>query len=124
MSAQLWTYRASLVRVVDGDSLLADLDLGFFVTLRQPIRLLGIDAPELHSHDPTAAALAARAKRRLAELVPLEFVLRTHAADASDKFGRWLGEILLPDGRTANEILLSEGLARPYAGGARGVLPA
>jgi endonuclease YncB( thermonuclease family) len=115
----MFHYRASLVRVIDGDSLVIDVDAGFYVTIRQHVRLAGIDTPELNARDPTARLLAQQARARLMELLPAEFTVRTYKTRLADKYGRFLADIELPDGRLVSDVLLSEGLGKPYAGGAR-----
>lgn len=111
----MWHYRCALVRVTDGDGVLVDVDLGFYITHRVHLRLFGIDCPELNARDPEERVRARLAKERLQELLPLQFLVRTAKPSGStDKYGRWLGQIELGDGRTASEVLLAEGHARPY----------
>ena len=46
----MYTYKAKVLEWIDGDTLWAEIDLGFYVQIRQKIRLARIDAPELQSH--------------------------------------------------------------------------
>lgn len=95
MTDTLWTYRARCARIVDGDTLELEVDLGFGARYAAAIRLLGVDAPEL----PTADGQRARAA--LSQLVaagtgawPLR--LRTHrlASGAEARtFARWVGTV-------------------------------
>ncbi len=116
----MWTYRATCLRVVDGDTVDARLDLGFHVFMEQRLRLAGIDTDEMRSPDPATRARALIAKERLAALLPVGSVFTvTTETDPRDKFGRWLGRISTPDVPEVNELMIREGLARPYQGGSR-----
>jgi endonuclease YncB( thermonuclease family) len=106
-----------IVRVVDGDSLEVDVDLGFRMTCRMPLRLAHVDAPERG----TTAGKAARAW--LSELLdPIRFgmplLVRTYKP--YDKYGRWLAEVILPSGESVAELMVTAGHAVPYEGGPRG----
>lgn len=99
-----WTfaYRARFVRVIDGDTLDVDIDRGFGDTLRQRVRLLGVNTPETHDTDPSkrAGALAATNYVRAwctqafneAQLVADPWELRIATAK-SDVFGRYLARV-------------------------------
>lgn len=100
-------YPAHTGRVVDGDTLDLDVDLGFSITLHQRVRLYGINAPEL----PTAAGRAAQAY--LADLCPpgTPCTLLSHGWDKYG--GRCDGEVLVERGSLA-ERLVAAGHAVPY----------
>jgi micrococcal nuclease len=104
----LYTYRAFVRRVYDGDTVTLDIDLGFDVVLReQRVRLLRINAPELRG-ESRAAGLRSRDALR-ARIANKWVVLRTER-DRKEKFGRWLGEVWI-EGACVNEWMLAEGLA-------------
>jgi endonuclease YncB( thermonuclease family) len=107
----VYEYRARALRVVDGDTLHAELDLGLDVRLRLTLRLANIDAPEL----PTPEGKAARAW--LQENLGVEwFTVRT-VKDRKEKYGRYLGVLLVEDpkgARNLNAEMIALGLARPY----------
>lgn len=112
----MYEYTANVIRVIDGDTVEATVDLGFSTSFHNSFRLFGIDTPELNSHDENVRDLAKRAKNRLIELVEGKSVLvRTHKPD---KYGRWLVEIKTPDISlgTVNSQLIAEGFAKPYLG--------
>ncbi len=108
----LYEYRASLVRVVDADTLDLCVDLGFGLTRTDRFRLFGLNAPELRTPEGKLAAawvadwLAAAGS---ADRWPL--VVRTEK-DRREKYGRYLGVVLLA-GRELNAELLAAGHAAP-----------
>lgn len=108
----MFTYNAIVIDVYDGDTITVVADLGFHTKQTLKIRLYGIDTPELRG-ETRDQGLAA--KQRLSELIlGKQIVLKTYK-DRQEKFGRWLGDIYLPDSTSSiNTILLNEGLARPY----------
>lgn len=110
----MYEYRATLLRVVDGDTVHLEVDLGLDVRLQIGTRLAGIDAPELN----TLAGKASRDYLRL--LIPpgTPVTVRTEK-DRREKYGRYLVWITMLDGVDVNGLLVAEGHARPYDGGAR-----
>ena len=118
----MFEYKASLVKVVDGDTIDVDLDLGFGVWLKkQRVRFYGINAPESRTRDLEEKRRGLAAKDRVKELVENceELSLRTIInKKARGKYGRILAEVLA-DGINVNETLVSEGHAVEYFGGKR-----
>lgn len=119
----MYTYKAKLVRVIDGDTIDAEIDLGFNVLMRQRIRLYGINTPESRTRDLEEKERGLAAKQRLVELLPKEFVVET-ILNKRGKFGRVLGilHVDLEDGTRSNinDVLVEEGHAVRYEGGKRG----
>lgn len=116
----MYEYRANLVKVVDGDTVDVDIDLGFGVWLKnERVRIMGIDTPESRTSDKVEKVFGLAAKERLKELVKTDCVLKTFAAkdgeDMKGKFGRILGDFIVGDKR-ATEILIEEGHAVRYHG--------
>lgn len=108
-----YTYRAIVRRWVDGDSVHLDIDLG----LRQwahdePIRLLGVNAPDRKPAKGTATAW-------MRDTCPVgtEVIVRTEL-DEEDRYGRLLGDLWLGD-MHLNTALIDAGHGMPYAGGKR-----
>ena len=66
-----YLYEAELIRVIDGDTIDAWIDLGFNITVRRRIRLWGIDAPETRTLDLEEKAEGKIAKARLEEMLSL-----------------------------------------------------
>jgi len=113
----MYTYKVLLTKVVDGDTIDVDIDLGFGVWMRnQRIRLYGINAPESRTRDLEEKARGLAAKDRLIELLPEQFILQTRLDDRG-KFGRILGTILVDKGgviTNINDLLVEEGHAVEY----------
>lgn len=96
--------------VVDGDTIWLE---------GQKVRLADIDAPETHDpRCPEEKALGDQATRRLQQLLNAGSVTLSSYERDEDRYGRKL-RIVLVDGTSAGDTLVSEGLARPYAGGRR-----
>jgi micrococcal nuclease len=102
----MYTYKAKVVRVVDGDTVYLEVDLGFHIKVTESFRLLEINAPELRTADGPPA------REHLSALLDSkELTISTQKADS---FGRWLCEIVLPDGTNVNQKMISDGFAVPY----------
>jgi len=110
----MYEYKATIRRVVDGDTVDVTLDLGFDILYNNRIRLLGIDTPEIRTRDLEEKALGLAAKDRVKELCPVgsTVILKT-TKDDRGKFGRILGEIFV-EGQSLNKMLVDEGLAERY----------
>ena len=112
-----FVYRATLDRVVDGDTLDADLQLGFSVVLhKQRIRLAGIDTPESRTRNLEEKALGLKAKDRLIELCTGTFKVKSLG---KGKYGRILGIPYTADGEDICQKLIQEGHAVEYWGGTK-----
>lgn len=118
----LYTYESKLIRVVDGDTIIATIDLGFNTMTERTIRLYGIDAYESRTTNAEEKVKGIAAKDRLIELfnsVNGEFILKS---ESLDKYGRSLGVIIInqTEGElNINQTLLNEGHAIEYFGGTR-----
>jgi len=109
-----YRYKAKIVRIVDGDTLDAIVDLGFSVFIKERLRIANIDAPETYGVKKESLEYKEGmvAKERLIELTEgKDVIVKTQK---KGKYGRYIAEIFLYDGRSVGEILLSEGLAKPY----------
>ena len=108
-----YLYEAELIRVIDGDTIDAWIDLGFDITVRRRIRLWGINAPETRTLDLEEKREGKIAKARLEEMLSINrgrFMVKSIGVD---KYGRCLGEIYLQD-VNINKQLLAEGLVEVY----------
>ena len=108
-----YLYEAELIRVVDGDTIDAWIDLGFNITVRRRIRLWGINAPETRTLDLEEKREGKLAKARLEEMLSINRGSFSVKSIGVDKYGRCLGEIYLQD-VNINKQLLAEGLVEVY----------
>jgi micrococcal nuclease len=116
----MYEYRVKrVVKVVDGDTIDAEIDLGFNISYTQRVRLAGIDTPESRTRDKKEKVLGLEAKDRLKKLISeaSTIVIKTEKPDSSEKYGRILGWLFL-DGaeRSVNEGLIADGYAWEYMG--------
>ena len=114
-ASRLYTYRADLVEVIDGDTFWVDIDYGFRMGGQQKLRLRAIDTPEL------SASAGVRVRQAVVEmLAPVSFVVL--ATSRTDKYDRYLADVFCLAGATTadevldhgvylNQRLLDEGLA-------------
>ena len=112
----MFEYNAEVLRLVDGDTLDARIDLGFDVHVNKRIRLMGIDTWESRTRDKAEKVKGLAAKARLKELLKQDknkFKLISHG---TGKFGRVLGDIEISVGNVC-DILVEEGHAYSYFGG-------
>jgi micrococcal nuclease len=113
----MYTYNAKLDRVIDGDTIDANIDLGFDITIHKRIRLTGIDTPESRTRDLEEKKRGLAAKDRLIELLEDgSFILESREVG---KFGRVLGTLhtINKESININEKLVEEGHAVEYWGG-------
>jgi micrococcal nuclease len=111
-----------VLKVVDGDTIDVDIDLGFNVSYTQRVRLAGIDTPESRTKDLKEKALGLEVKDYLsAKLKNAKvIVIKTELPDSTEKYGRILGWIYV-DGEklSVNESMIKEGYAWTYDGGTK-----
>lgn len=116
-----YEYHAKVTNVVDGDTIVVDIDLGFDVVLsNQNVRLLGVDTPESRTSDKIEKVFGLASKdyaKAFIENCNKHVIIRTHKSDDSEKFGRLLGEIIDPNTKEVlNESLVTDGYAVKYLG--------
>lgn len=100
-------------RVIDGDTVEATIEVWPRLFVQDAVRLVGIDAPEMHAPRPCERADAQRAKDRLGQLLAAGRI--DVEPDHKDKYGRMVGRVRV-DGADVNAALLAEGLAVPWGG--------
>ena len=122
MSQQkLFHYKATVDRVVDGDTIDVTLDLGFDISYRGRVRFQGINAPESRTRDAVEKQAGLAAKRYVEDWgggLENRVIIQT-SLDDRGKFGRILGRILNDQGECLNDEMVSLGHAKPYDGGKR-----
>jgi|TARA_B110000467_G_C18334586_1_gene496339 micrococcal nuclease len=128
----MYEYKLSDIKVIDGDTIDATIDLGFSIQIRERIRLYGIDTPETRTRDLEEKKRGFAAKDRLEELIDdsVEPIIVQTTYDQRGKFGRVIGTLYshiyqnLPDNSIWDPIvpvksninfqLISEGHAVEY----------
>lgn len=114
----MYEYRAKTVKIVDGDTVDIDIDLGFGVWVRnQRIRLYKVDTPEKRTRNKTEKKAGLLATEKVNNLIPVgsTIVIKTHK-DGKGKYGRILGELINEDGVNVNEYLIKNRYAVAYYG--------
>jgi len=120
-------YDVTVIKVVDGDTVDVDIDLGFGVCLKdERVRIMGIDTPESRTRDKVEDLFGEAAKARLKELMKHGGKLITtenkHGEDMKGKFGRILGDFKVDysgEMKRVTEIMELEGHCVPYFGGSK-----
>lgn len=117
----MYTYHSKLIRVIDGDSLVAMVDLGFNIWKKTHIRLYGIDTPEIRTKDKEEKHKGKEVKNKVIELLENNDNEFTLVSMSRDKFGRSLGEIYLYHlgELSLNQYLIENNMAKVYYGGKR-----
>ena len=117
----MYEYKCTVNKIVDGDTVDVDIDLGFGVVLTdERVRIMGIDTPESRTRNKIEKLFGLAAKQRLKELLSKQCILKTEinkdGEDMKGKFGRVLGDFVAPDGRMITDIMIEEGHAVAYHG--------
>ena len=125
----MYDYRCTVLKVVDGDTVDVDIDLGFGIVLSdERVRLMGIDTPESRKSDKVEDLFGELAKARLKEMVSgrsgpiLKTQINKKGEDMKGKFGRILGDFEVEkngERRMATDVLIEEGHAVAYFGGSK-----
>ena len=121
-----YNYKAKLVKVIDGDTIDALIDVGFDIWFKKRIRFKGIDTWESRTRNLEEKALGLKAKARTKELLESVssksgyFRLKSYGLG---KYGRVLGELFIMDKEgkqwNINKTLINEGHAYVYEGGTK-----
>ena len=120
----MYEYRVNILRVIDGDTVDVDIDLGFGTWIKKErVRIMGIDTPESRTRNKVEKKFGLASKARLKELLGAKAILKTQVSkkgeDMKGKFGRILGDFMTDDGRKCADILCEEGHAFAYFGGSK-----
>jgi micrococcal nuclease len=112
-------YVKKVSKIVDGDTIDVDIDLGFDISFSSRVRLAGIDTPESRTTDKTEKSLGLEAKSFLKNAIESAktVVIKTEKMNSSEKYGRILGWVFL-DGsdKSINEEMITAGHAWGYLG--------
>ena len=121
-------YKCKVIKVVDGDTVDVDIELGFGIVLTdERVRVMGIDTPESRTSDKVEDLFGEAAKKRVKELMENDVILITqedkHGEDMKGKFGRILGDFYVEryEGKREKltEVMIDEGHCVPYFGGSK-----
>ena len=125
----MYEYRCKILRVIDGDTVDVDIDLGFGIILRdERVRLMDIDTPESRTRDKVEKKFGIASKKRLKEMIGgksgpiLHTQINKKGEDMKGKFGRILGDFTVEHNgkhRMVTDILVEEGHAVAYFGGSK-----
>jgi len=112
-------YVKKVSKVVDGDTIDVDIDLGFDISFSSRVRLAGIDTPESRTTDKIEKALGLESKEYLKKAIDAAktVVIKTEKMDSSEKYGRILGWVFLDGSKVSvNEQMIADGYAWGYLG--------
>ena len=123
----MYEYRVKIIKVVDGDTVDVDIDLGFGITLTdERVRIMGIDTPESRTRDKVEKVFGKAAKQALLDMLGKTSILKTQinrdGEDMKGKFGRILGDFIVDrNGEECSvvEALVEDGHAVDYYGGSK-----
>jgi micrococcal nuclease len=108
----MFSYNAEVTAVKDGDTIVADVDLGFGVWIKkQTFRLLGINSPELNTPEGKSS------RNKVKELILNKRVILNTHKDSKEKYGRWLATVILEEDKNLIDInskMVAEGYAVKY----------
>lgn len=109
----MYQYKANVVRWIDGDTLIARIDLGFEVQIRKRIRLLRINAAELKSKVPYRSKMARKALREARKICPEGSAIIIETKKTKDRYARYLAEVVV-DKLNVSDALLERKLVKPW----------
>ena len=111
-----------ITKVVDGDTIDADIDLGFDISLTKRIRLAGVDTPESRTTDANEKKYGLQSKEWLKHKVEnaKDILIKTELPDSTEKYGRIIGHLFVNDQEISlNDQMIVEGYAWLYDGGTK-----
>ena len=112
-------YVKKVSKVVDGDTIDVDIDLGFDISFSSRVRLAGIDTPESRTTNKAEKVLGLEAKEYVKSKIKdaKDVVIKTEKMDSSEKYGRILGWLFLDGSKVSvNEQMIADGYAWGYLG--------
>ena len=111
-----------IIKVVDGDTIDADIDLGFDISLSKRIRLAAVDTPESRTADANEKKYGLESKEWLKHKVEnaKNILIKTELPDSTEKYGRIIGHLFINDQeKSLNDQMIVEGYAWTYDGGTK-----
>jgi micrococcal nuclease len=114
-------YKCTIQRIVDGDTVDVNIDLGFGIWLyKERVRVAGIDTPEKRTRDKVEKIFGLAATAKAHTLIPegSNCIIRTRR-DKAGKYGRTMGDFVLEDGTLYTDVMIETHHAVPYEGQAK-----
>ena len=114
-------YKCTIQRIVDGDTVDVNIDLGFGIWLyKERVRVAGIDTPEKRTRDKVEKIFGLAATDKAHTLIPegSNCIIRTRR-DKAGKYGRTMGDFVLEDGTLYTDVMIETHHAVPYEGQAK-----
>ena len=114
-------YKCVIQRIVDGDTVDVNIDLGFGIWLyKERVRIAGIDTPEKRTRDKVEKVFGLAATAKAHTLIPegSNCIIRTRR-DKAGKYGRTMGDFVLEDGTLYTDVMIETHHAVPYEGQAK-----
>jgi micrococcal nuclease len=111
-----------ILKVVDGDTIDASIDLGFDIALEKRVRLAGVDTPESRTSDANEKKYGLEAKEWLKHHIEnaQHILIKTELPDSTEKYGRIIGHLFVNDQESSlNDQMIVEGYAWTYDGGTK-----
>lgn len=109
----MYEYKVKYLRVIDGDTFVVNVDLGFGIFLMdKSVRVMHVNAPEKNTPEGVAAKLFTEQKLQTSKTLSVKVFER------QDKYGRILAEVVV-DGVLLSDLLVSNGHGKPYEGGTK-----
>jgi micrococcal nuclease len=111
-----------ILKVVDGDTIDADIDLGFDISLSKRIRLAAVDTPESRTADANEKKYGLESKEWLKHKLEnaKSILIKTELPDSTEKYGRIIGHLFINDqANSLNEQMIDAGMAWTYDGGTK-----
>lgn len=113
----IWRVPAKVLNVIDGDTIKVEMDLGWGVFKRDSVRVLGINSPELRVKIdalwPEIEWPGLKALEAAKQFLDIGEQSVTIVSKQLDKYGRTLGDVILPDGTSLGILMMQAGWARP-----------
>lgn len=112
-----YIYYGEVLDVYDGDTYTINFDLGFKISKIEKVRLYGVDTSEIRTRDNSEKKRGYAARNFvIRKILGKRLVIKTYR---EEKYGRYLVDIILPDGNDLSELLIKKGYAKLYFGGKR-----
>ena len=117
MDEKLYWYKAKCLRIIDGDTIEVNIDLGLKISLKERIRLYGLNSSEIFGVKMGSPEYleGMKCKDRVVQLIEGKEIWLNTIKDKQEKYGRYLGIVYFSDNNqliSLNNLLLTEGLAK------------